>query len=89
MAAEHLQQSSIDAHSTQPLVGVFVDDTSDVVRYLVDEPTDAPAQPSADAQAALAAIGTWSDLDWEELAEDLDRVRHASPPTPPIDLDDL
>ncbi len=89
MTAEHLPHPSIDARSTQPLVGVFVDDTSDVVRYFVDEQADTPAQPSADAQAALAAIGAWSDLDWEELAEDLDRIRHASPPTPPLDLDDL
>ncbi len=66
-----------------------MDDTSDMVRYFVDEQTDAPAQPSADAQAALAAIGAWSDLEWDALAEDLDRIRHASPPTPPVDLDDL
>jgi hypothetical protein len=35
---------------------------------------------------ALAAIGSWSDLDWDETAEALDRIRHESTPTPPIEL---
>ena len=88
MAAEHLHQPSIDVHSTQPLVGVFVDDGSDVVRYFVDDQAVTPSEPSADARAALAVIGAWDDLNWGELAEDLDRLRHANPPTPPVDLDD-
>ena len=89
MAAERLQQPSIAAQSSQPLVGVFVDDGSDTVQYFVDEEADTPSQPSADAQAALAAIGTWSDMDWDDLADELDRIRHANPPTPPLDLDDV
>ena len=35
---------------------------------------------------ALAVIGAWSDLDWEETAAELDRIRHESTPTPPIEL---
>jgi hypothetical protein len=38
-------------------------------------------------QAALAVIGAWEDLDWEEFSTELDRIRHESRPTPPIDLD--
>jgi hypothetical protein len=38
---------------------------------------------------ALELAGAWSDLDWEEMAESLDRIRHESIPTPPIDLDEL
>ena len=38
---------------------------------------------------ALELAGAWSDLDWDEMAESLDRIRHESTPTPPIDLDDL
>lgn len=33
--------------------------------------------------------GAWADLDWEELADELDRIRHESKPTPIIELDDL
>ncbi len=38
---------------------------------------------------ALDAIGAWSDIDWDELADELDRIRHESRPTPPIDFDDV
>jgi hypothetical protein len=57
------------------------------VRYFAGDGDAAPA-PGADATlaAALAVIGAWSDLDWEEFSGELDRIRHASPPTPPIEL---
>ena len=86
MAAEQLPPNSITARSTQPLAGVFLEDDADAVRYFVDEPTPPAPQPSADALAALSVIGAWSDMDWDELADSLDRIRHASPPTPPIEL---
>jgi hypothetical protein len=77
----------IAVRDTQPLVGLFVDDDSDAVEYFAeDEATAAPTKPSKAAQEALSVIGAWSDLDWEQLAADLDRIRHGSPPTPPIDL---
>ena len=38
-------------------------------------------------QTALATIGAWSDLDVEEMLDALDRIKHESKPTPPIDLD--
>ena len=34
---------------------------------------------------ARALIGAWADLDWEETLDALDRIRHESTPTPPID----
>jgi hypothetical protein len=37
------------------------------------------------AQNALNVFGAWSDLDWDEAARSLDRIRHESAPTPPID----
>ena len=83
-------ERSLTTQVHEPLVAVVVEeDGREVVRYVVDDGSDAPSQPSADAQAALAAIGAWSDLDWDELADDLDRIRHASPPTPPVAPDDV
>jgi hypothetical protein len=35
---------------------------------------------------ALAAIGSASDLQYDDEFEVLKRIRHASPPTPPINL---
>lgn len=46
-----------------------------------------PPGSDENLQAALAVIGAWSDLDWEEFSAELDRIRHASRPTPPIDFD--
>ncbi|MGH2351664.1 MAG: hypothetical protein ACRDJN_08625 [Chloroflexota bacterium] len=72
----------------QPLIGVLVwEDGREVVRYFADE-ADADATITDDAvQDALNLAGAWSDLDWEEMATALDRIRHESKPTPPIDLD--
>ena len=35
---------------------------------------------------ALALAGAWSDLPSDHLEEELDHIRHASKPTPPIEL---
>jgi hypothetical protein len=34
---------------------------------------------------ARSLAGAWSDLDWDETIAALDRIRHESKPTPPID----
>jgi hypothetical protein len=34
-------------------------------------------------QRALSLLGAWSDLDWNEAFEELERIRHANRPTPP------
>ena len=70
----------------RPLIGVFlVEEDGEVVRYFADE---------AEADRVLARHGTgnvhslagvWADLDWEEAVDALDRIRHESEPTPPIE----
>lgn len=79
------QPTSLVVHNDQPLIGVIVrEDGQDVTRYFADEQAaDAAVQPSA-TEEALSAIGAWSDLDWEEMFDALDRIRHESKPTPPI-----
>lgn len=44
------------------------------------------ASDSANIQRALDLAGAWSDLDGDEMERALDRIRHASPPTPPVEL---
>ena len=56
-----------------------------VVRYYRSEGEADADLTDADVEAALATCGAWSDLDWNEVERELDRIRHASPPTPPID----
>ena len=71
----------------QPLIGIpFEEKGQEVVRYFTDENAADAAVPQRTTQAALSVIGTWSDMDWEEMVEALDRIRHESKPTPPIEL---
>jgi hypothetical protein len=75
---------SLAVHQDQPLIGiVLVEDGQEITRYFADEPDAAASARSVADARALA--GAWSDLDWEEMVEELDRIRHASRPTPPID----
>jgi hypothetical protein len=86
--SEHAHaHDSLTAEMGQPLIGVLVEaDGRHFVRYFTNEAAAAAARSEQTLQAALGVIGAWSDLDWEELAADLDRIRHESPPTPPIEL---
>jgi uncharacterized protein (DUF433 family) len=43
---------------------------------------------AARAERALSLAGAWSDLDFDEMIDALDRIRHESKPTPPIDSSD-
>jgi len=72
----------------QPLFGVLDEvDGREVVRYFAgDVPADGELDEDVIADA-LSLAGAWSDLDWERTAAELDRIRHASPPTPPIELE--
>ena len=45
-------------------------------------------QPNQQAiEETLALAGSWRDLDFDDMIEELDRIRHESKPTPPIALD--
>jgi hypothetical protein len=72
-------------HTQSPLIGIIVEEKGkEVVRYFTDE-KDADAAVSRGAtQDALSVIGAWSDLDFDETLNALDRIRHESTPTPPI-----
>lgn len=70
----------------QALIGLLErEGDTDVTRYFTHEDEADAAITSDDVQAALSTIGAWSDLDWDELEASLDRIRHESRPTPPID----
>jgi hypothetical protein len=79
------QPTSLRVESDQPLIGVVLEENGhEVIRYFADEAAADAVTADAGTQAALGAIGAWSDLDWEEIETELDRIRHASRPTPPI-----
>jgi hypothetical protein len=76
---------SLTTRRGEALVAVLLDENGqEVVRYFAgDVPIDVD-EPHDLIEDALSLAGAWSDLDWAETAEALDRIRHASPPTPPI-----
>ena len=78
--------ASLTVPSDRPLIGILVEEENqEVTRYFMDDAgTDAAVAAEAAARARALA-GAWSDLNWEEMVDELDRIRHDTPPTPPID----
>lgn len=68
----------------QALVAVpSEEDGRKVTYFFADDATVGRAVPKT-TRDALSMIGVWADLDWDEVADELDRIRHANPPSPPI-----
>jgi hypothetical protein len=81
----HEEFVSLQGDLGQPLIGVIAEEAGiEVVRYFTQEQEADRVLVEDTTQAALALAGAWSDLDWDELAEALARIRHESQPTPPL-----
>ena len=87
------QQPSFQASDSQPLIGIPLEENGHpVVRYFIDEAAADRELATRRARRDVRHLaGAWTridpGLDWDELADELDRIRHESRPTPPIDLD--
>jgi hypothetical protein len=76
---------SMNVRPNRPLIGVVtVEDGEAVVQYFADE-NDADAALAQRASGGRALAGVWADLVWDDTVADLDRIRHESKPTPPIE----
>ncbi len=87
--AEHQPTSvpSLTVPHDQPLIGLILEqDGQEVTQYFADEAQADAAVAATTLADARALAGAWSDLDWEEMVKALDRIRHGSQPTPPIEL---
>jgi hypothetical protein len=85
------QQSSHTAgfivQRNQPLIGIIShDEGQDVIHYFAEEAEADAAISSNVIQEVLDLAGSWSDLNWDVVEEELHRIRHESSPTPPISL---
>lgn len=79
--------SSFLIRSDQPLIGVLVEENGEeMVRYFSEEPEPNTIASQSVTQDAIRLAGAWSDLDWEELEQELNRIRHETPPSPPLAL---
>ena len=85
--AERLTNSSLLAQSDQPLIGVVVTTgDQEMIEYFTDDAAVEANTPPASVQNALRLLGAWKDIDADDALDQLDRIRHESKPTPPIDL---
>jgi hypothetical protein len=86
MTYQQIQEfTSAQADPGQPLIGIMIEEQGrEVVRYFTTEQEANRVLVEDTTQAALALAGAWSDLAWDELEQALDRIRHESPPTPPL-----
>ncbi len=74
------------ARRGQPLIAIpWEENGEEVTYYFVDEESANAFVAERRAQPDLSWIGAWAHLDWDELEDALDRIRHESKPTPPID----
>ncbi len=85
------QQSSHTAgfivQRNQPLIGIIShEEREEVIHYFAEEAEADAAISSSMIQEILNLAGSWSDLHWDVVEEELYRIRHESSPTPPISL---
>lgn len=89
MVRKRDEPTSLTAPHGAPLIGlVDTVDGREVVRYFVSEEDAEASISDEDVKRAFDTFGAWSDLDADEVLEALDRMRHESPPTPPLHLDE-
>jgi len=71
----------------QPLIGIIShEEGQDIIHFFAEEAeADAAISPNV-IQETLNLAGSWSDLNWEVVEEELNRIRHESSPTPPLSL---
>jgi DNA/RNA-binding domain of Phe-tRNA-synthetase-like protein len=88
MKYQYVQESAgLQGDRGQPLIGVIAEEQGhEVVRYFTEEQEADRAMVQNTTQDALALVGAWSDLEWDELEKALDSIRHESHPTPPLSL---
>jgi len=69
--------SSLTAQRKQLVFAIPVDeDGREEMRYFTEEDDQGTSSHEEDIQEALSVIGAWSDLDWDQTIEELDRIRH-------------
>jgi hypothetical protein len=76
---------SLHNHTHSPLIGIiFQEKGKEVVHYFTEE--EQADRAASGVAEALSLAGAWRDLDLDETLDALDRIRHESTPTPPINL---
>jgi hypothetical protein len=61
------------------------EDGREAVHYFTEDAQTGLDAAEEGTRDALSVIGAWADLDCDEALDELDRIRHESRPTPPIE----
>ena len=84
---EPVRGQSIQVSRDRPLIGIPTkEDGEEVISYFTDDDDAAAAASPAGVLRALSLLGSWNDIDTPDALDQLDRIRHESTPTPPINL---
>ncbi len=92
MAEPAQLHEGLTTRGRQPLIGIPTREGPDeVVRYFTsdDDVDRARISDQASIKRALSLAGAWAELDTgdgPDPLDELDRMRHQSTPTPPLDL---
>lgn len=74
----------ITVPSNHPLIGIPSEENGqEVIRYFSD---DALPHSLETIKEILSLVDAWRAISWDDMAEQLDHIRHESTPTPPVDL---
>ena len=60
---------------------------NEIVAVLTPVKTEGKQQNKKAIEETLALAGSWKDLDFDDMIQELDRIRHESKPTSPLELD--
>ncbi len=83
-------RTGFTVRADQPLIGVIEQQIGqEVVRYSTNDAQADEALGEDGIQQALSLAGAWKDIDSDDFLDELDRIRHQSKPTPPIELPEL
>jgi len=85
---EQNQNNRLSGSINQPLIGIIRQNNGQrTLEYFTDEQSAHAASNADDAANRVRKLaGVWSDLDWDEMERALDRIRHETPPSPPLEL---
>ena len=84
---ESADDPEVSALDDEPIISIPDRDDPNVWHHFYTE-EDADAYTTReDIERAKAAAGAWGDIDYDEMLDALDRIRHESTPTPPIEFD--
>jgi len=91
MSGSHIERvATLIVERDEPVVATpLIENGREVVHYTVEFEMVTSATRPGSVRDALDLAGVWGDHDWDETVDALDRIRHESQPTPPIESNDL